>query len=159
MAGTRQQIKTALLARLQAATFPSPVNGSSTWVSVSRRLKLWGAVDPSAQPALFLVQHKEEYRQVGVGTPGRIFLDMGAWCYANTGDETIVGDDLLDFMMKGIEGVLHPDDPQRNELTLGGLCSWCRIDMANGMFIRDPGDIDGQALLVVPIRILLPAEG
>lgn len=157
MSGTRNQIKTALLARLATVTFATAINGFSTWANTpSRRLKLWNAVDPSAQPALFLVQHREGYLQSGVGTLARRYLDMGCWCYAPTGSETAVGDDYLDLMEEGIEAVLGPDDPQRNELTLGGLCYWCRATREDGLFVRDPGDIDGQALLVFPIRILIP---
>ena len=105
---------------------------------------------------MFLVQHRETYLQSGVGTLARRYLDMGFWCYASTKDEAVIGDDLLDIMESAIEAALAPDDPQRNELTLGGLCYWCRADRTEGLFIRDPGDVDGQALLAFPVRILLP---
>jgi len=152
----RAAIKNALLAKLGTATFTSPINGHSTWVSTSRRLKLWSSVDATQQPALFLVQHREDYEQSGVGQLVRRYLNLGAWCYAPTGADGIVGDDLIDLMESAIEAVLTPDNPERNELTLGGLVYWCRIWRQGGVFIRDPGDIDGQALLVLPIRILLP---
>lgn len=156
MAGDRTQIKTALMDLLESVVFPTAVNGFTTWASASRRMKLFNNVDPSKQPALFLVQHKEEARESGRGLPVIRYLDMGAWCLAPTGDESVIGDNYLDYMLAGIESVLIPDDPQTNELTLGGLCTWCRIDRTNSMFVRDPGDIDGQALLVIPIRILMP---
>ncbi len=156
----RLAIKTALFARLVAATFTSPINGFSTWAQSSRRLQLMDRIDPSNQPAMYLVQHRETYETYGAGRLTRRFLDMGVWCYAPTGDETTIGDDLLDLMESAIEAALQPDDPIRNELTLGGLLTpntgWCRIDRRDGLFIRDPGDIDGQALLIMPIRILLP---
>lgn len=153
----RTAVKNALLALVTPVTFQSPVNGFSTWASPpSRRLKLWNAVDPTAQPACFLVQHREGYDQSGVGTPPRRWLEMGLWCYAPTGTESIIGDDYLDWMEMGIEARFVPDNPQRNELTLGGLVYWCRIMRQSDLFIRDPGDIDGQALLVLPVRILLP---
>lgn len=156
-------IKTALFALGQAATFTTPINGKSTWGYTSRRLKLWNAVDQSIQPAMFLVQHREMYEQYGVGRLTRRFLEMGFWCYAPSGDPAsaaIIGDDLLDIMISALERQLQPDDPGRNELTLGGLLTpnngWARIDRRDGLFIRDPGDIDGQVLLVLPVRILLP---
>lgn len=152
----RTQVKNALLTKLATVTFPASVNGHSTWVSTSRRLKLFNAVDPSTQPALFMVQHKEGYQNRGPGTPPRRYLDIGLWCYAPTSDPSVIGDDILDSFEQGIEAVMVPDNPQRNELTLGGLCFWCRITRDEGLFIRDPGDIDGQALLVLPVRILLP---
>lgn len=151
-----QLIKNTLLARLSAVTFPNPVNGHTTWnTAPTRRLKMWGNVDPGAQPCAFLVQHNERYETSGVGLVKR-YLDLGFWCYAPSGDADVVGDDLLDFMTSGIEAVMQPDDLARNEFTLGGLVYWCRIVRGSGIYIRDPGDIDGQAMLVLPIVILIP---
>jgi hypothetical protein len=152
----RTAIKNYLLNLVQNVTFQSPINNFSTWASpVTRRLKLWNNVDSSLQPAAFLVQHREGYQRYGVGLVRR-YLDMGIWCYAPTGTDSTLGDDYLDWMETALEEALAPDDPTRNELTLDGLVYWCRIMREEGLFIRDPGDIDGQALLVLPIRILLP---
>jgi hypothetical protein len=161
MANIRTQVKEALLAKLADVTFDIPINGASTWASTAtRRLKLWGNIDPSNQPACFLVQHREQYERRGSGLPPRRYLDLGAWCYAPSGDESVVGDDLLDTMTGAIEtALLPPIGTYRNEQTLDGLLDpsgWVRIDAGNGLFIRDPGDIDGQALLVLPIKVLLP---
>jgi hypothetical protein len=139
-----------------SATFPVPINGFSTWASSGRRLKLWANVDSSAQPAIFLVQHRGTRRATGTGMLIRRWLDMGFWCYAPTGDESVIGDDLLDLMESALEAVMIPDNPQTNELTLGGLVHWARLVQDDGLYIRDPGDIDGQALLVLPIRCLVP---
>ena len=151
----RLAIKTALFNLVAAATFGTPVNGQSTWINPSRRLKTFNRIDPSAQPTMFMVQHRETYERYGVGLVRR-YLDMGLWCYAPTTDENAIGDDMLDIMESALEAALVADDPTRNELTLGGLVSWCRIRKDNNMFIRDPGDIDGQALLVLPVQILIP---
>jgi hypothetical protein len=151
----RLAIKTALFGLVNSATFATPINGQTAWVTSGRRLKMFSRLDPSAQPAMYLVQHRETYERYGVGLVRR-YLDMGVWCYAPTGDESIIGDDLLDVMESALEAALQPDDPTRNELTLGGRVSWCRIRRDNNQFIRDPGDIDGQALLVLPVQILIP---
>ena len=37
--------------------------------------------------------------------------------------------------------------------TLAGTAYSCRID---GKVLKDPGDLDGDALLVVPVKIVLP---
>ncbi|MGC1557095.1 MAG: hypothetical protein WA745_06095 [Methylovirgula sp.] len=37
--------------------------------------------------------------------------------------------------------------------TLSGAAYSCRID---GKVLKDPGDLDGDALLVVPVKITLP---
>jgi len=152
----RTQIKNALVTLLRTVTFPTSVNGYNTWASISRRLMMFNQIDPSVQPALFVVQHRETYENTGAGTPPRRAMDLGLWCFAPSG-EGVVGDDYLDSMFQGIEAVLQvPDDVMRNELTLGGLCFYCRIDRRDNLLIRDPGDIDGQALLIVPVRVLLP---
>jgi hypothetical protein len=135
--------------------FPSAVNGHTTWVSISRRLKMFNDIDPLAQPALFVVQHRETYETRYAGVPPRRVLDLGLWCFApSLGD--VVGDEYLDSMFEGIEAVLDVADNVTGELTLGNLCHSCTIDRRDNMLIRDPGDIDGQALLIVPIRIVLP---
>ena len=48
-----------------------------------------------------------------------------------------------------------PSDPGFNDqrLTLGGLVHHCWI---SGKVFKEQGDLDGQALLVVPIAILVP---
>lgn len=149
-------IKNELLRRINTTVFSGTINGATTWATpATRRLKMWGNVDKGAQPTAFLVQHNERYESYGVGFVKR-YLDMGLWCYAPSGDETVIGDDLLDFMTSGLETALAADDPARNELTLGGLVYWCRIMRGSGLYIRDPGDIDGQAMLVLPIVILIP---
>lgn len=154
----RTQVKEALLAKIATVVFPVAVNGSTTWASTpSRRLKMFNNIDPSAQPAVFLVQHREGYETRGFGIPARRWLEVGLWCFAPTGDESVIGDELLDSMMEGIETVMNvADDLMRNVQTLGGLCYYAQIDKESNMFIRDPGDIDGQALLILPVKIMLP---
>lgn len=151
-------IKTALFTRLVSATFTQPINGLSTWGFTSRRLRLFNAIDDSRKPSMCMVQHRERYINPGKGTPPKRYLEMGAWVNIATGDPdgTIIGDDLLDLCTAAIEAVLQPDNPQGNELTLGGLVYWCKITRDDNMYIRDPGDIDGQGLLVLPIQILIP---
>lgn len=158
LAAPRIAIKNALLAQCQNAIFFEPIAGNNTWVTTSRRLKLWGSVDASQQPALFLTQHREGYEHRGTDRLIRRWLDMQLWCYANSGDptnSTIIGDDLLDIMEGALENALAPPAGEV-ENTLGNLVYWCRIMKQDNIYIRDPGDIDGQALLVLPVRILIP---
>ena len=153
----RSEAKNRIVTLLNTAVFQEPIAGKTTWgTAATRRLKLWPAVDPSIQPACFLVQHREGYDNSGVGSLVRRWMYCCAWCYARTDDPSIVGDDLLDTMTAAIETALASDDPIRDELTLNGLVYWVKIDMSSSMYIRDPGDIDGQALLVLPITVLIP---
>lgn len=152
----RTQAKNAIRTLVAGVTFPSAVQDKSTWVSVSRKLKMFNDLDPSIQPCCFVVQHGETYESKYEGVPPRRIMEIGLWCFAYPGSE-VDGDDYLDSMEEGIENAFATiDDVMRNELTLGGLVYSAKIERRGNLFIRDPGDIDGQALLILPVRILLP---
>ncbi len=165
MANIRTQVKDALVTMLQGVVFDEPINGYSTWVSVTRKLKMFNNIDKTVQPALFVVQHFESYENRGFGTPPTRVMNCGLWAFAPSGDD-VDGDDILDTMTNAIENLFNPETgmvlfPQfwnsmTNELDFGGLCAYCKIDQRNNLYKRDPGDIDGQALLILPIRIMLP---
>jgi hypothetical protein len=155
MAVTREQVLNAIFSEIQSMTFGSPINTQTTWLTTGRRLKLWGDVQGDSQPAAFLVEHEEhdEYRNLGLD---RRRLNARVWCYARTDDPTIVGGTLLNTMLEafdakfGMEGV---NDWSRNANTLGGLVYFCRLE---GRVFKDPGDIDNQAVLIVPLIVELP---
>lgn len=152
----RTQVKEALKTLITTVAFPTPVNGQNTWISVSRRLKMFNRIPVEDQPAAFIVQHQEVYETKYAGVPPRRIMEVGVWCFAPSNGEDVIGDDYLDSMEEGIENILPIDDVMRNELTLGGLAYSVSIDRRSNLFIRDPGDIDGQALLILPFRIILP---
>lgn len=149
----RVAISTALFAKLTTGiTFNAAVNGRTTWSTSSQRLKLWGKVAPDQQPSIFLAQHREtdDYRHIG--TPRRK-LEYQAWCYARTDSDSEIGATYVDTMLKAIEDSLAVDDFMKNSCTLGHIVDWCRIE---GRILKDPGDIDSQALLLVPIVVQGP---
>lgn len=147
----------AILARIQAMTFSTPINGASTWrTAVSNRLILWADVPGDQQPCAFLVTHREvdEYRGLGLS---RRRLQLGVWCYSQSGQpgEPGAAPDL-DTMMEAFEtqfGAAAADNFSTNQLTLGGLVYWCRIE---GNVFKDPGDLDGQTLMIVPLLVEMP---
>ena len=159
MATTRAQVMAAVQARISAMTFSAPINGVTTWKStVSNRLRLWADVAVDQQPAAFLVTHREmdEYRGLGLL---RRRLELGVWCYSQSGqpgaDQPGAQPDL-DVMMEAFEqqfGANAADNFSTNQLTLGGLVYWCRIE---GRVFKDPGDLDGQTLMIVPIVVEMP---
>lgn len=149
----RNAVMNAVMATLQNMTFATPINGATTWRTVSNRLRLFGDVPSDQQPAAFLVTHREldEYRGLGLL---RRRLDLGIWCYSRS-DNSPGGPDL-DTMMAAFETsfVLNGvDDPIRNANTLGGLVYWTRIE---GRVFKDPGDLDNQTLMIVPISVEMP---
>lgn len=148
---TRAQVNSAVLASLQSMTFASPVNGATTWNTVSNRLRLWGDVPADQQPYVALVNHREmhEYRNLGVL---RRRLDLVAWCYCRS--DVVPGGPLLDTMLEAFEQTfLFADDESHNANTLNGLVYWIRIE---GRIYRVPGDIDNQAMMMVPLSTEMP---
>jgi hypothetical protein len=149
---TRDQIRAAVLGIVQAMTFTVPIGGSTTWRLTGDRLKLWGDVDPSLQPAAYVVEHAEQYEQRGLGLPRRRQL-FRVICYSRTDDPGIDGGSDLNTMMESFDTYFAIDAPGTANLTLNGLTIWTRIE---GRIFKDPGDIDNQAMLIVPIVAEIP---
>lgn len=148
---TRNQVMTAILNIIQGMTFAQPINGATTWNTVSNVLRLWGDVSSDQQPAAFLVTHREhdEYRGLGLL---RRRLELGVWCYSRC--DSTPGAPQLDTMMEAFEAAFNvPDDFSTNSNTLGGLVYWCRIE---GRVFKDPGDLDKQTMLIVPLIVEMP---
>lgn len=158
---TRAQIMSKLTSIVGGMTFTPAVMGTySTWntgpsngSSSPARLKLWGDVPAQQRPYVALATHAEldEYQHLGLV---RRRLEIRAYCYTwnDLGGPTGSQSDL-DTIMSSFETALHPDDPSRNNFTLGGLVYWCRIQ---GRVLKVPGDLDGDALMLVPIVIEYP---
>lgn len=152
---TRETVLGAILAQVQAMTFSPAVSGTTAWVTTSRRLKLWGDVPAEAQPAAYVVEHEEhdEYRNLNVL---RRRLNARVWCYARTDDPNIVGGTLLNTMLEAFDakfGMTSADSFATGGNTLGGLVYFCRME---GRVLKDPGDIDNQALLIIPLVVEMP---
>lgn len=144
----------AISTLVQNVVFPSPINNQSTWaIPVSQRLRLWGDVPADQQPAAFVVTHRETDEYRGLGLPRRR-LEIGIWCYCRTDDISVSGATYLDSMMEAFEGVFYnPQSSSTGENTLNGLVYFCRLE---GRVFKDPGDIDYQALMIVPLIVEMP---
>ena len=144
---TREQAIVALLARVAAAY---------AWVvPPSRRLKLWSDVPPSMRPACFLIEGgAETYDHPETAKPKRS-LDVRLFIYVDARDPDAIGAAQLNAIMDALDAGLAPagSDNARGRNTLGGAAHRCGIQ---GKPLKDPGDLDGDGLLVVPIRLVLP---
>ncbi len=144
---TREQAIGALLQRV-AAAYP--------WAAPpARRLKLWSDVPPAMRPACFLFEGgAETYEHPEVGTPKRS-LDVRLFIYVDARDPAAVGAAQLNAIMDALDLALAPAgaDDALGRNTLGGTAYRCGIQ---GKPLKDPGDLDGDGLLVVPIRLVLP---
>lgn len=136
---------------LRRITFSQAINGKTSWVTLSRRLKLFSDVGPEQQPACYLVTHNEQAEYRGLGLYRRR-LNLSLWCYSRAID--FPGAPDLDTMLQAFEAVFNvPDNFSSGENTLGGLVYWCRI---MGKVFKDPGDLDGQTLMIVPLVVEMP---
>jgi hypothetical protein len=124
-------------------------------VATRRRVKLFS--DASIQPAIYQAEHEEEVAQITNLPYKRVF--KASWIvYQNTGkDHKSVPAVENNLILDAIQVVIEPKpaDPgfssRRN--TLGGLVHHCYID---GDVFKDPGDIDDQGMMVIPITMLVP---
>jgi hypothetical protein len=158
MISSRESIMVALQTVLSNVTFAPLANGSTTWVAdqqgvkVGRRLKLWTDVPMTMQPACFIAAHSEDDLNKSENTPTLTTINADVFVYIKTNDVTCVPAIDLNNVLDGIDAALAPS-PVTGKQTLGGLVSHCRRD---GKIMLDPGDLDGQGLAIIPIKILVP---
>ncbi len=153
MMNSREAIMQALCDRLADARFATPINDRTSWALLSRRLKLWSDVASADQPALFVTEHGENLAYAAESLPGKTTLNVDLFVYISAGkDPDSVPARDLNVALDAIAACLAPD-PVLGSQTLGGLVAHCRIE---GRIVKDPGDLDGQGLAFVPVKILAP---
>lgn len=148
MAGTQRENAIAALMNIVANAYP--------WkLGPLRRLKLWNDVPAASRPACFLFEGGQEtYSWSENALPKRIF-EVRLFVYLNAKDPNISGSALLNNVMDALDAsfALSGSDLLSGRNTLNGSVYYCRID---GKTLKDPGDLDGDALLIVPIKLALP---
>ena len=132
------------------------ISNAYAWKNApSRRLKLWGDVPKEQRPALFQFEGGKTSYKSTVGMLPIRTLEVRLFIYLDSSDHTIAQATTMDAIMDAIDLALKPSgsDMVTGRQTLGGTCDWCRID---GDTTDDPGDIDDDGLIIVPVRITLP---
>ena len=153
MMNSREAILEALCALLAKAQFATPINGCNSWALLSRRLKLWSDVAGADQPALFVTEHGETVAYGAENLPGKTVLNVDLFVYIAAGkDPDCIPARDLNVALDALQACLAPS-PGDGRQTLGGLVAHCRIE---GRIVKDPGDLDGQGLALVPVKILAP---
>jgi len=136
--------------------FRSFLEAAYPWkMAPSRRLKLWSDVPMASRPACFLYEGGAETYSWEVSPARKCVLDIKAFIYLNAKDPNIVGASLINDVLDALDEAFVPigSDVSLERKTLDGLAYNCRID---GKVVKDPGDLDGDALLILPIKITLP---
>jgi hypothetical protein len=122
--------------------------------TVSRRVKLWTETPAVEQPACFIAEHSETRAHQSANLPkDSMAADLFVYTVAPNKDD--VPASIQNAALDAIDTALAPTgaDKMRARQTLGGLVSHC---YAEGRVLKDPGDLDGQGVAVVPVTILIP---
>lgn len=127
------------------------------FVTISRRIRLFSEVSASQQPACFQTEWGTDEVQKS-NLPYKITINAAWTVFQCIGkDKKALGTVENNLIIGGCRAALAPlpNDPgyldKRN--TLGGLVYHCFI---SGRIFKDPGDIDDQGMIVIPIKLLVP---
>ena len=131
------------------------VSAAWPWGLASRRMKLWCEVPAALRPALFQLESgPETYQWASPATPKRTF-EVKLFLYFDARDPTTPGASALNAALDALDAALAPTGAEAalGRQTLGGAVHDCKI---LGVPVRDPGDLDGDGLAVVSVRLVGP---
>lgn len=139
------------------AKYEAGTAGMRKFKTVSRRVKLFSDVPAEQQPYLGQSEHDEVAAQT-TNQPYRWTLAAQWIIYhpdaaLTEAIPTITNNLILDAVEKALAPKTYDPGFLDERNTLSGLVHHCFI---SGEVFKDPGDIDNQAMLVVPIMILVP---
>ena len=131
------------------------VSAAYPWGLASRKMKLWSEVPAALRPALFQLESgPETYQWASPATPRRT-LEAKLFLYFDARDPETPGASAINAALDAIDAALAPSggDLALGRQTLGGAAHDCRIV---GVPVRDSGDLDGDGLAVVSVRLVAP---
>jgi hypothetical protein len=131
------------------------VSAAYPWGLASRRMKLWNEVPAAMRPAFFQLESgPETYQWPSPAAPKRTF-DVKLFLYFDARDPSIPGASAINVALDAIDAALAPStaDLARGRQTLGGAVHDCKV---MGVPVRDTGDLDGDGLAVVSVRLVGP---
>jgi hypothetical protein len=131
------------------------VSSAYPWGLTSRRMKLWSEVPAALRPAFFQLESgPETYQWASPATPKRT-LEAKLFLYFDARDPTTPGATAINNALDAIDAALAPmaTDLNLGRQTLGGAVHDCKII---GVPVRDTGDLDGDGLAVVAVRLVGP---
>lgn len=119
----------------------------------ARRVKLWIDVPNEQRPAMFQFEGHDEVWDWSNSANPRVYFEASIFIYTSAPQPNI-GATILNQVLNAVTTRLLPTgaDVTTGRQTLGGLVQWARIQ---GSVTRVPGDIDGDGMAIVPIRILV----
>jgi hypothetical protein len=150
----REAIWSAFFALLS----PSLTSGSGgPFKTVTRRAKPYTQTSPGEQPSLMVLQRRETADAKDRGKPTIWKLHGSLYVYAQNPVDGVApgsgGGQVLNPLIDAIEAALAPVPAQGQVQSLGGLVSRAFID---GEVEMDEGNIDNQAVAIIPVTIIGP---
>ena len=130
------------------------VSAAYPWGLASRRMKMWGEVPSSLRPAFFQLESgPETYQWPSPAAPKRTF-EAKLVLYFASQDPTTTGSTAINAALDAIDAALAPSgsDAALGRQTRGAVYD-CKIV---GVPVRDTGDLDGDGLAVVSVRLIGP---
>lgn len=129
------------------------LNMRSEYVTMSRSIIPIADMSMDAMPALFMVQHGEDWVRPGKGIPPKRTLHCSLVIYAWTpGQRQILPSTLLNGAMDVLDNLMEKTNPQ----TLGGLVEHAYIEGTVQIVEAQIGSGENGSILVAPIAILIP---
>lgn len=144
---TRQEVFNALYQFL--LNLPAPPG--MQWNTTGQYLKIWDDIPADAQPAWFLYRGPQSFEQKHVFGVTKLHWRAAIWIYFRTSGCNIAADNAIDQILDNLEKLFQGGQLD-NRVTLNNLVWHCWLD---GSAVFDAGLVDGQAVLVCPISILL----
>jgi hypothetical protein len=124
------------------------------FVVKSRRLRDPERLGLSETPALFLLEHEEEYERASPSMPPKRTLWFVAMVYVDVGDdENAIPVAIINDVLGAFNAALGTENYGHGRLTLGDLAY---AAMISGTAAWSSGELTGKAALSVPIAVLLP---
>lgn len=132
------------------------ITGAYAWVtSPSRRLRTFDDTPRTSRPTAFLFEGgNDRYTSRQAGLPKRV-MECKLFIYLDTSNPATIGATAINTMIEAIEAAIKPQgmDAAQGKQTLGGTVIDCQI---NGTAFKDPGDLDGDGMIILPFVITLP---
>ena len=151
---TREQVMSALWALLTPLVVSSGLpTTNQPFVYASRRFQIWTAVEQGLKPALFMTEPDEDDARQDLSEPNTQTLHAFLWIYIDSTDQTQVPIIALNNLIDAVRTALNPNRLSGVQ-NLGGLITDVSVV---GKTVKDPGDLDGNGVAKIPLRIIVPA--
>jgi hypothetical protein len=149
---TREPIFAALFALGQTIRWTDPDTQASVGFGyTNRRIQTSDQIPAELMPALLQGVGPEEFR-VSPGVAPRRTLSANWLIYYKPSLAPLTTDPVTNAILDGVDAVFIPDS-LNGTFTLGGLVAHAWIE---GEVFKAAGDLNDQAMIVVPIKLLIP---